>query len=332
VATALAAANPLYAQKTDVVVMDRGDRLTGEIKELSKGKLRYSTHDMGTIKIEWERILHITSTHYFEIETEEGVKHYGRLSATGEPGFMLVTLSDTVTLEMKRVVYIIPIKAGFWGRLDGYIDLGFDFQKANRNRSLSSSGELSYRGEKWSSKLSGSTYYQRQEDTDGTSRNSLSLDTRRLFSGRWAVLLIGALDQNQELSLDLRSTVGVGGARDIFQTNLHTFQVIAAIAYANERFTDKEGSTNTAQLPLVADYALFKFHNPEIDITSSLSVIPILNDLGRWRIGFEARVTFELIKDFFLGLRFFDDFDSRQPDTGESTNDFGLTFSLGYSW
>jgi hypothetical protein len=104
------------------------------------------------------------------------------------------------------------------------------------------------------------------------------------------------------------------------------------LAYANEDFVDDEGTTNTVQLPIAADFGFFRFDSPKTDVTSNLTVTPILNDLGRWRIDFTARLSYELISDFTIGFRFFDNFDSRQPSTGESTNDFGLTFSLGYTF
>ena len=40
------------AQKTDSVCMRKGDRITGEVKSLSRGLLKYSTDDLGTISIE----------------------------------------------------------------------------------------------------------------------------------------------------------------------------------------------------------------------------------------------------------------------------------------
>jgi len=43
---------PALAAKTDVVVLLNGDRITGEVKELSYGQLKFKTDDMGTLYIE----------------------------------------------------------------------------------------------------------------------------------------------------------------------------------------------------------------------------------------------------------------------------------------
>jgi hypothetical protein len=328
----LAGASPLFAQKTDILVLKRGDSITGEVKELNRGKLSYKTDDMGTLSIEWDKIAHLTSTNYFDVENRIGTRFFGQLAASDEPGELLIILSDTVRVRMMNIVEISRIRASFWSRLDGYVDLGFDFQKANNNRQLNGSGEVKYRGEKWASKLSGSTYFQRQEGADETSRNDVSLDGRRLFGNHWSAVIFMSLEQNEQIDLDLRKTFGLGAVRELIHTNKMTFSAAASLAYANEDYSNDEGTTNTLQAPLQGDFAFFLFDSPKTDITSDLTLTPILNDLGRWRIDFNARVSYELISDFTIGFRFFDNFDSRQPSTGENSNDFGMTFSLGYTF
>jgi len=328
----LAGASSLFAQKTDVLVLYRGDSITGEVKELNRGKLSYKTDDMGTLSIEWDKIAHLTSTNFFDVENRYGIRYFGRLAASEEPGELLVILSDTVTVRMLNIVAISRIRASFWSRLDGYVDLGFDFQKANQNRQLNGSGEVAYRGQRWASKLSGTTYFQRQDSVNLTSRNDLALQGQRLFGNHWAGLVFGSLEENSQLSLDLRQTIGLGGSREIVHTNSMTLAVVASLAYANESYAGDEDATNTLQLPVYGDFSFFLFDSPKTDISSTLSVMPILTDLGRWRIDFTARLSYELISDFTIGFRFFDNFDSRPPSADAETNDFGLTFSLGYSF
>jgi putative salt-induced outer membrane protein YdiY len=328
----LVGASPLLAQKTDKLVLKRGDEITGEVKELDRGKLSYKTDDMGTLSVEWDKVAHLTSENYFEVENRYGLRRFGRLAATEAPGELLVILTDTARVRMTDIVSIARIRASFWSRLDGYVDIGFDFQKANQNRQLNGSAEARYRGEKWAGKVNGSTYFQRQEGAEQTSRNDISLQAQRLFGNHWSAIVFGSLEQNRQLGLDLRQTIGAGATREFIHTNRMTFYAVASLAYANEAYTDEEGTTNTVQTPLGADFAFFLFDSPKTDITSDLTVTPILSDLGRWRIDFNARISYELISDFTIGFSFFDNFDSRPPSATASTNDYGLTFSLGYSF
>ena len=43
--------------KTDVVRLKNGDRITGEIKELERGKLTVKTDSMGTLSIELKDVM-----------------------------------------------------------------------------------------------------------------------------------------------------------------------------------------------------------------------------------------------------------------------------------
>ena len=331
-ASLLAGASPLLAQKTDILVLRRGDAITGEVKELDRGKLSYKTDDMGTLSVEWDKVAHLTSTHFFDVENKYGTRYFGRLAASEEPGQLLIILSDTVAVRMMDIVAISRINSSFWSRLDGYVDIGIDFQKANDNRQVNGSAEVKYRGEKWYSKLSGSTYFQRQEGAAQTSRNNLSLEGRRLFGNHWSGLVFGSLEQNQQLDLDLRKTIGAGATRELIHTNKMTFFVLATLAYANEDYTNDDGATNTVQAPIGADFEFFLFDSPKTDLTTDLTVTPILNNFGRWRIDYNARVSYELISDFTIGFSFFDNFDSQPPSADASKNDYGLTFSIGYTF
>ncbi|KPK65125.1 MAG: hypothetical protein AMS21_05635, partial [Gemmatimonas sp. SG8_38_2] len=124
---ALALAAPLAAQKTDTVTLYNGNRITGEIKELDHAKLKYSTDDMGTIYIEWNKIARLTSRAYFEVELEDGLRFYGTFGEPSRDGIVLVVLTESTadTVDMALIVKITPIKATFWTRLDGNVDIGF---------------------------------------------------------------------------------------------------------------------------------------------------------------------------------------------------------------
>ena len=78
-------------------------------------------------------------------------------------------------------------------------------------------------------------------------------------------------------------------------------------------------------------YELFSFQDPEMDIVTTLTVLPSLTDWGRLRADLDTRVRFELSKDFFWSITAFDNYDSRPP-AGNETNDFGVNTSVGWSF
>ncbi|HMB58401.1 MAG TPA: hypothetical protein VKN35_00685, partial [Xanthomonadales bacterium] len=58
----LAISAPAFsAPKTDVIYLKNGDRVTGEIKQLFRGKLELKTDHMGTVLIDWVDIQEVVS-------------------------------------------------------------------------------------------------------------------------------------------------------------------------------------------------------------------------------------------------------------------------------
>ena len=78
-------------------------------------------------------------------------------------------------------------------------------------------------------------------------------------------------------------------------------------------------------------YELFSFQDPEMDITTTLTVLPSLTDRGRIRADLDTRIQYELFKDFFWAVTLFDNYDSSPPE-GTETNDFGINTSVGWSF
>src|SRR5213075_1846591 len=79
-------------------------------------------------------------------ELSDGVVHFGSLGNSSMPAMMSIT-SDTLAILVSRsdIVSLIPIKAGFWERLDGSVSLGFSYTKANDLLQLNSSANVVYR-------------------------------------------------------------------------------------------------------------------------------------------------------------------------------------------
>src|SRR5580698_3541924 len=82
---------PLFArEKSDVIVMNNGDRFTGEIKGLNSGVLYVKFDYMGgTSSIQWSKVNHVESKQLFVVKTEDGKVYSGTLhtaeSSAGRP-------------------------------------------------------------------------------------------------------------------------------------------------------------------------------------------------------------------------------------------------------
>ena len=102
--------NQAIAAKTDVVVLINGNAVTGEIESLEFGSLRYSTDSMGSVNIDWEDVVGVTSNQQLQVELVNGSRYFGNLSATVEEFHVkVVTQDDSIRIPTNQIVRVTPI-------------------------------------------------------------------------------------------------------------------------------------------------------------------------------------------------------------------------------
>ena len=276
----LAGALPVQAQKTDVVTLQNGDKVTGEIKRLDRGMLDYATDDMGTVAIEWNKVQKLTSIGFFEVELRSGRKYFGSFPDGAEPGTLLVARPPSRdTLSLTSIVRIHPIQESFWQQLDGFVDVGFNHARANRNIQLTASARANYRGRRWGGTARGETYFQTQTNADDATRNSAQFSAVRFFEqSLWSALLFTAVEQNTELDLAIRARIGGGAIRTMHQSNMSIVRLAGGVSLSAERFTPGTGdpsASNTTALNLEGlisfEWAVFRFDAPKLDVLTTAS-------------------------------------------------------------
>jgi hypothetical protein len=330
----------LHAQKTDVIVMENGDAVTGEIKGLERGKLDYKTDDIGRLSVKWTKVLRVTSRHYFEVETSVGRKYFGQLLASEQDSRVIVGLDGRRdTLDLQRIVRMYPIEADFLSRVRAFLDVGFSLAKANRNLTINANTEADYRGQRWGAGVSYTGYVQRQRDTSVTTSNTVRLTGTRYLTHRWDVNLLVQFEQNDELNLVSRYTGGATGARRFLQTNSHEIRGAAGAVVTTERFA----STDTAALNpdtakanieglLAFEWAWFRFDSPKLDIGTTIITYPSITQVGRLRGDARARVKYEIFADFHVGLNVSLTFDTQPPDQTAANTDYQTSITIGWSY
>jgi len=329
---ALALARASYAERSDVVTLSNDDQITGEVKELRRGKLRFKTDHLGTIDIEWEHVVELVSKETFEVEVESGETYYGILDAGPEKATLSVsTAEDTWLLAMDDVVLITPIGATFLSRIDGSFDLGLTFASANTATTFNTAFQASHRTRKYLRKLDFSSIYTDQENADEIQRTVSTFELSRFIGQKWNTVAAARLESNEELGLDLRASVTAAMRRTLRQTNQSLFSAQTGLVVNEEKYT---GATSTENLEAVGSiaYEKFQFHDPETEFSISFAVLPSISNSGRVRAELESRLRRELISDFFLALSLWATHDSEPPVEDLEQTDYGFTTSLGYSF
>jgi hypothetical protein len=324
---------PALAAKTDVLVLRNGDRVTGEVKGLSRGKLDYKTDDAGRLSVEWDKVARLTSVHSFDVEDTRGRRYFGRLAASGRDGYVVFQNGGSDTLAVMNVIGIAPVNATLAERLSAYLDLGFTLAKANSATTFSLSGKVNYRAPSVGAQLTYDSYAQGQEQVQTTTRNTVRQSVSWYLQQHWSVAGILQLEQNEELDLDHRITTGGAVERVLQHTNQMQLSLGAGLVGTQEQFSSGTASASDTGLEglLTGDWDAFKFDSPKLDFSTSVALFPSITDAGRLRGQGEFRVVYEVFKDFNAGIRFNDTFDSRPPE-GATKNDYVTEFTIGWSY
>lgn len=319
------------ADKTDIVMLNTGDRITCEIKQLDRGRLTVKTDPMDTITIHWGDVVSLTSTRYFEIEIASGIRYYGSLKAD-TPGIIVVVgaLAGSTSLHLLDVVRITPLGQSFWNRIDGAIDLGYSYTRASEQTQWTLNANASYRARRYLTQGSVSSQLTAVQGAESTSRNTLTASNRRFLGRRWFTAGFGQLQQDQALGLDYRSVLGAAGGRYLMQRPQTTFSVFAGAAYTRERFEGDE-SENSGEALVGADWEWFTPGDNDTDLSSTVLTYYNVTGDARARIEFSTAYSQKLVKDLHWSLNVFDSYNGDPPE-GQKANDFGVSITLGWSF
>jgi hypothetical protein len=335
-AAALMLSSVCRAEKTDVVVLINGDRITGEVKTLQQGRLSFSTDHFGTAQIEWDKIAQLTSRRSYEIELRNGVRYFGVLEAIESVAPFTLAVRDeegrVARVESPQIVRITPLESGHWrDRLDGYLSIGFSYAKASDVTQFNLDGGVTRRTRERLLELTAQSTASDNGVGQESASNKLTGVYQRLFTAHWFYAGVAQLTQDDEFDLDLRLLAGGGLGRFFIRTNQQEGSWLAGLAVARE-YWHNAATEDSLEALLAAKYALFRYDEPETSLTASMLVLPSLSNWGRVRSETSLKLRHELVKDFFAELNLFHNYDSEPLAPNVPTGDWGAVTSLGYSF
>jgi Protein of unknown function, DUF481 len=318
--------------RTDIVTLANGDRITGEIIQLDRGRLEFKTDDAGTLYLEWDKLTSLVALRLCEIVTEDGTQYLGTLARAPTRSITVVTPGGEIPLQMSGVTRIVPIGTSFWRKIDGSIDAGFSYTRSSGVAQLNLNSDSVYRrpASQFRSMLS-VTMTEKDDDEGRDDRGSLEISWLKYPWKRWFVTAAGRFETNESLGLTLRSQVGGAAGPRLVNTNRAQLAIGAGLVVNDERGVDVEPTRNVEAL-FVFRYAFYTYDRPKTNLDVSLQYYPSLSDPGRQRVQLDAAVKQELLKDFFVSVSGYNSYDNRPPNPAFSNNDVGVVLSVGWSY
>lgn len=328
---AVAPAHASSRDKTDVILLKNGDRITGEIVQLEYGQLKVKTDSIGTIYVEWPSVAAVESGYAFLVEWIGGRRAYGRLRTEGGE-LVVADRTGEQPVPLAAIVTVGQADDDFWQRVSGSASIGATYASSTDTGAGSAAFDATYRSRAIVAGLSGS--YNRTTDSDGDASDRWRVAYRHALVRPRARYLLGLASMEANDELGLRGRLQVGGA---YMWRFHEQPDSVASTYAglvaNEEWqTGDGGSTTSLEAVLGLTWQIYRFANPETTLSSSLEVYPNLTDTGRVRARTDVTLKRKFYGDFTFQLQFYDDYDSRPPSADAVTNDYGFTTSLGYTF
>jgi hypothetical protein len=320
------------AQKEDVVIFSNGDRLTGEIRGLARGKLAFNTDWTGTIQIDWVDVAELRSKLTFEVELANGQRYLGSLLAPEEAGQLIIDTRGTDTQEfpLGRIVGMTEIEATFRDRIDLNLDFGYDFTKSSDVETVSMGVNAAYTAAQNLAEIRFNTIRTDRGANGGlVDRANLDLSYTRLMRDRWLATGLVTFESNSELGIDLRTTLGGAAGRIFSQSGEHRISWRAGVIRTQEEVVDSPTVNNSTEGLLNLSLDIFRASGNDFDVSSRLTLFPSFSQSGRYRSELNLDLEWELYEDITWGLNFYHNFDSEPPSASSVRSDYGVISSVG---
>jgi hypothetical protein len=330
---------PLLARdKTDLLVMKNGDRMTCQVKGLDAGVL-YVAFDYidGTASVDWSKVARLESKQSFVVKTGNGSVYTGTLKTTetGADRPVKIQVVETPELETvidgSQIVQMIAASERFWERFNGEVSFGTTYTKGNQSKQYNLNSQTVYVRERWSAEAIFSSNLTSSSGANASTRNSLELYARHLMSrNNWFYTGLGSFLRSSEQGIKLQSSLGGGVGRYLKNTNRTSIAVAGGVAWQGTKYEQTVvplSKQNTAAAMLYVETRLFKFSKTNLDLTTS--IFPAISDPGRFRFNTNTSYYIKLVSNLKWNLSFYGNWDNRPP-AGFSGSDYGT--SSGLSW
>lgn len=316
------------AAAEDVVLLTSGNRMTGTIRELSRGELQFSIDGVGRVDIDWRNVAELRSAERFYIELTSGERQTGTLDVQAGQ-LRITTQSGTQQIDMQEVIRIGPAsERRFIEGLRGSVDAGFDFLSANDEIDWTINAELERRTQRRLTELAFNSLLRRRDDSTAQRRNHFEIGSRRFLENRWFVLGQLHLEEDRELDLDSRVLLGAALGRTLHQSNRSLFALYGGVDGDREKFRDV-GTDTLFELHGAVEWDWFDASSDNgLQFRTIAYYTP---ELSRVRIEAQATLRRDIANDFYWALRFYESYNSDPPEDLESS-DLGVGLTIGRSF
>ena len=314
--------------QTDTVTLTSGETITGQIKTVENGVLTIATaYSSADFQIKWDQVASLSSARPFVIETVDGRRVPGSLTADVANKALQV---GGVSVALAEISAIEPPVGSFWTRFESSIDVGYSMTRANDARQLTAGAKVLYTHDRVVDTIVGNVFSNSQSNAPDTQRWNLGNDFRYMVGDRWYANSAQDLLGSDEQSLDLRTTIGGGAGRYLFRSASQYLTASGGVAWTREDYTDSQIPTQDSGEAYVGT----EFMTEELklfNLVTRFNFYPSLTIDDRYRINYTLDIDFNLPGNWYVRTSLFENYDS-SPPADLSKNDWGWSNAVGFKF
>ena len=316
----------------DTVILDNGDEVHGEVKNLTESVLTVETpYSDSDFKIEWEHVKQLISPREFNIHLSSKENLYATLNTSGKEGYIILTNNGEYLMEVRLedIVILDDVEESFENRFAANISGGYTRTKANETRQLTFRAFAAYYARYWSLDLNFNTINTLQSEVDPVERMDGGINFNYLIYNNWFGQIKSEFLSNNEQELDLRFTNTLALGNLIVRTNRLNLSGSAGITYNWEDYTNESEIFTSRELFIGGVFNAYDIG--DLSFKTNLGLYPSLTESGRYRVDLSSDLKYDFPLDFFLKIGFTLNFDSQPPNEGER-EDYVLTTTIGWDF
>ena len=302
----------------DIIRLKNGNELNGEVKDMEHGVLTIETpYSDSDFKIDWSELEYIKTTSVYMITLSKAKMERllvkkdtleDRISSTlvSDPNnpnkIILNTKNGKHSVDIDQIVYLNSFSDSFISRLSASVDVGFTLTKANNLNQFNMSSMLAYEADKWGASGGLNIVNSVQDSVPRTHRLDANAGFNWYLPKDFYLAVSANFLENDEMNLDLRSTVKAGLGYFILRTNSLYWKFEGGVAYNNEKyFPDPSidpNPRNSSEGYIGTEVNLFDIG--DLNLLTNIIVFPSLTESGRLRSDFKFEAKYDLPYDLYI--------------------------------
>ena len=327
--TLVMATQPVFA---DEVVLDNGDRITGEFVRLTEGQLVFKTDYAGEITIQAEKVERLVTekpmaTTLLDGTTRKGSVFYREPSA-GDARSEVETSSADINIAQVKDIFTKPEPRV---KIRSRANVGITNESGNTDTDqYRIDAEFIARTDKQRFTIGGEFNKQRADNTT-TAANWKGYGMYDYFiKPKWFLYASSLFEHDELADLDLRTTLGAGGGHQFFESDELNLSASAGLAYIFENFiVAKDDEFPGAQWIIQYDQYFF---NKSVQLFHSNNGYISLDDASSWLINTRQGLRFPLYRGFVTTIQYNYDYNNNPSPGAISKWDSKFMLLLGYQF